>query len=130
ATLKTIGLDRITEVLSPIFENAEAIATVLQGVQDEWTASTLPETVQANAIAAVTAAFADYRNRYQGAAAAPPTVRPDGSPVQVGDSYFDTTLDAQRVLAAGGWKSAGSAVSSIFAPFEIVATAGQTVFPI
>lgn len=131
ATLKTIGLDRITEVLTPIFDNAEAMAAALQQIQDDWTGSTLPATVQANAIAAVTAAFADYRNRYQGAFAAAPTLRPDGTPVQVGDSYFDTTLDAQRVLGAGGWKSAGSAISSIFAPFELApATAGQTSFVI
>lgn len=130
ATLNQLGLDRIAQVLTPIFDNATAINAVLQAIQDEWATSTLPEDVRDEAIAAVTAAFADYRNRYQGAATAPPTARPDGTAVQVGDSYFDTTLDAQRVLAAGGWKNAGSTVSSIFSPFEIVATAAQTVFPV
>jgi hypothetical protein len=123
-------LDRITEVLTPIFNNAEAIQATLQAIKDEWAADTTPDAVRDEAIAAVTAAFADYRNRYQGAMAAPPTARPDGTPVQVGDSYFDTTLDAQRVLGAGGWKNAGSTVASIFETFAITATAGQTSFAI
>lgn len=129
-TLRELGLVRIAEVLAPIFDQATAINATLETILEDWQGSLLPAQVRTEVTAAVTAAFADYRNRYQGAKAAPPTVRPDGTPVAIGDTYFDTTLDAQRVLGAGGWKNAGSAVSTILNPFDITATASQTVFPI
>lgn len=37
------------------------------------------------------ASFAEYRNAYYGPYPAHPTTRPDGSPIQVGDSYLRTT---------------------------------------
>jgi hypothetical protein len=128
--LRAIGLERVTEVLNPIFDQATAIKAALVSIQDEWTASTLPAQVQANAISAVTAAFADYRLRYMGAFEDAPTEREDGSAIGVGTLYFDLTLDAMRVMGAGGWKNAGSVVSAILNPFEVVATAGQTTFAI
>jgi hypothetical protein len=130
AQLQTVGLERVTDVLNPIFDNANDIQAALQSIVDEWTASTLPAQVQANTTAAVRAAFADYRLRYMGAFAAAPTVFDDGSPIVVGTLYFDTTLDAMRVMGAGGWKNAGSVVSAILNPFELTATAGQTSFAI
>lgn len=129
--LRALGLERVTEVLQPIFDDAQAIGEALQAIKDEWDADTLPAQVVADATAAVTAAFADYRHRYLGAKATAPTVRDDGTAVSVGDMYFDTALDAMRVLGASGWKNAGSAVAGILNQFApIVATAGQTVFTI
>jgi hypothetical protein len=128
--LQTIGLERVTDVLNPIFDNAEAIQATLQAIVDDWSTSTLPATVTANAAAAVAAEFADYRNRYLGAYSAAPTETETGDPITIGMTYFDTTLDAMRVMGAGGWKNAGSVVAAILNPFELTATAGQTSFVI
>jgi hypothetical protein len=129
--LKAVGLDRVTEVLTPIFDDAQDIADSLQAIKDQWAADTLPDQVVADAVEQVTEAFADYRHRYLGAKATEPTTRDDGSPVGIGDMYFDTSLDAMRVLGVSGWKNAGSAVAGIMNQFApIVATAGQTVFAV
>ena len=129
--LKGVGLVRVTEVLNPVFEQANAIADALEAIKAQWEADTLPAQVVSDAVDAVTEAFADYRHRYLGAKAAAPTARDDGSAVAIGDMYFDTALDAMRVLGAGGWKNAGSSVAGILNQLTpIVATAGQTVFTI
>jgi hypothetical protein len=130
AQLQTIGLERVTDVLTPIFDNAEAIQAALQSIKDLWSADLTVQEVQNNAVAAVTAAFEDYRNRYLGAFPAPPATTDNGEPITVGMTYFDTGLDAMRVMGAGGWKNAGSVVSAILNPFELTATAGQTTFVI
>lgn len=69
--------------------------------------------------------FADV---YQGAKASAPTLRNDGGALQLGDLYFDTTLDQMRVYAAAGWEAASSSVNGTSARFRYIATAGQTTF--
>lgn len=129
--LKAVGLQRVTEALVPVLDQANAIADALEAIQAQWESDLLPEQVVADTTAAVTAAFADYRHRYLGAKATAPTQRDDESPVAVGDMYFDTSLDQMRVLGASGWKDAGSSVAGIMEQIApIVATAGQTVFTI
>lgn len=129
--LKAVGLQRVTDALIPVFDQANGIADALEAIRATWEADLLPAQVVAETTAAVTAAFADYRHRYLGAKAAAPTTREDGTNVAVGDMYFDTVLDQMRVLGAGGWKNAGSSVAGIMNQFApIVATAGQTTFTI
>lgn len=129
--LKVVGLERVTEALLPIFNDAQtkadAIAALLLAIQTDASIEEVTDNVTENVIAE----FADYRHRYLGAKAAPPTVREDGSPVAVGDMYFDTSLDAMRVLGQSGWKNAGSSVAGVLRQITpIVATEGQTVFTI
>lgn len=128
--LKSVGLDRLAEALIPVFDQANEIGEALQAIKDVWEADLLPSQVIADVTAAVETALADYRNRYHGALAVAPTTRPDGTPVEIGDTYFDTALDSTRVLAAGGWKDAGSSVAGMMRPFGLTATAGQTVFTV
>lgn len=44
-------------------------------------------------------------NVYQGASATPPTTRLDGSPLEVGDLYFDTTNTQLATYTGAGWVS-------------------------
>lgn len=130
-TLNTIGLDRISAILVPLSEQANAIVDDLATIKAEWESDNTFDNAVAAATAAVTDAFADYRHRYLGARAAPPTVRDDGTPVDVGDMYFDTAQDQMRVLGSAGWKNAGSSVAGILNQISpMTATAGQTVFSI
>jgi hypothetical protein len=68
--------------------------------------------------------FADV---YQGGKAADPTVRNDGSALQPGDLYFNTTMGRMRIYVFGVWddavSNAGSAVVESFS-----GTGSQTAF--
>lgn len=133
--LKAIGLERVTDVLSPIFEQANQIADQLEAIKDTWendnTIEQVTETVASTVTTNVTAEFEDYRHRYWGDYASAPTEGPEGQALEIGVMYFDTTLDAMRVYGASGWKNAGSAVAGIMDEIApIVATAGQTIFTI
>ncbi|MGE5563124.1 MAG: hypothetical protein ACM3ZV_07410 [Bacillota bacterium] len=126
--LRAIGLQRLADSLQPVLDQSTAIRDTLLGIQSDWQESTLPETVRDDAIAAVTAAFEDYRHRYIGAYDGPPDLMPDGSDVTVGVMYFDTSLDGMQVMGLAGWKPAGAAVNTVFNTFRFDAADGQTVF--
>ena len=72
----------------------------------------------------------NYSDTYQGSGATDPTVRNDGSPLQAGDLFFNTTLNEMRVYSGTIWKSAGSTVNGTSKRQVFTATAGQTVFTI
>jgi hypothetical protein len=69
--------------------------------------------------------FADV---YQGAKATPPTLRNDGTALQLGDLYFNTTSNSMFVRASSGWVPAGSSVNGTSQRYRYIATAGQTTF--
>lgn len=72
--------------------------------------------------------FADV---YQGPKAVAPTLRNDGSPLQVGDLYFDTVEDRMKVRnGAAIWENAASSVNGTLNRQIYTATAGQTVFAV
>jgi hypothetical protein len=52
--------------------------------------------------------FADV---YQGAKTSNPSLRNDGSALQVGDLYFNTTEDQMKVYASVGWIDTGSSIN-------------------
>lgn len=72
--------------------NTAVINTVASGIADV-------QTVAAN-VADVTN-FADV---YYGPSANDPTTRRDGTPLQVGDLYFNTTIDALRSFNGSAWR--------------------------
>lgn len=47
----------------------------------------------------------DFVDVYQGPKAADPVARDDGSPLQKGDVYFNTTVNQLRFFDAGAWRS-------------------------
>ncbi|MDA7840923.1 hypothetical protein N9A10_00760 [Candidatus Pelagibacter sp.] len=69
-----------------------------------------------------------FANIYLGPQSSAPTVDPDGSALDVGDLYFDTTSQTMKVYSSSGWTNAGSSVNGTADRFYYVATAGQTSF--
>ena len=69
-----------------------------------------------------------FNNTYLGAQSSAPTLDPDGSALDVGDLYFDTTSNTMKVYAQSGWVAAGSSVNGTADRFNYTATAGQTTF--
>ena len=87
-----------------------------------------------NNIASVTTAannLADinaFANIYLGPSSSAPTQDPDGSALDAGDLYFDTSSDQLKVYGSSGWQNAGSSVNGTSARFKYTATASQTTF--
>ena len=69
-----------------------------------------------------------FNNTYLGAQSSAPTQDPDGSALDLGDLYFDTTSNTMKVYAQSGWTAAGSSVNGTADRFNYTATAGQTTF--
>lgn len=83
---------------STVAGNTAAIATVAANIAD------------VNTVADYAVDVANFNATYQGAKAADPTTRNDGSPLQEGDLYFNTNTDRLRVFTGSSW-SEGNAGS-------------------
>jgi hypothetical protein len=81
-------------------------------------------------VAANVADITNFADVYQGGKATAPTLRNDGSALQVGDLYFDTVLNEMRVYDGSVWKAAGSTVNGTAIRQTFTATAAQTTFTI
>tara|TARA_R110002012_G_scaffold254913_1_gene434062 strand:+ start:1791 stop:4070 length:2280 start_codon:yes stop_codon:yes gene_type:complete len=64
-----------------------------------------------NTAAANLTSINSFANTYLGASSSAPTQDPDGSALDVGDLYFDTTANVMKVYSSGGWVTAASAVN-------------------
>ena len=69
-----------------------------------------------------------FANIYLGPSSSAPTADPDGSSLDVGDLYFDSTAGQLKVYSSTGWINAGSSINATAARFHYTATAGQTTF--
>jgi hypothetical protein len=69
-----------------------------------------------------------FANIYLGPSSSAPTQDPDGSGLDSGDLYFDTSTNQLKVYGSSGWQSAGSTVNGTANRFEYTATANQTTF--
>ena len=69
-----------------------------------------------------------FANIYLGPSSSAPTQDPDGSSLDSGDLYFDTSTNQLKVYGSSGWQSAGSTVNGTADRFEFTATANQTTF--
>ena len=71
-----------------------------------------------NQVATNLSSVSSFANVYLGAASSAPTADPDGSALDDGDLYFDTTSNQLKVYASGsGWQNAGSSVNGTSARF-------------
>lgn len=55
--------------------------------------------------------ISNFADIYYGPSASAPSTRSDGSALQVGDLYFDTTTNSMKVYGSSGWADAGSTVN-------------------
>ena len=81
-----------------------------------------------NTVATNLASVNSFANTYLGASSSAPTLDPDGSALDIGDLYFDTTASSMKVYSSGGWINSGSSVNGTSNRFSYTATAGQTTF--
>jgi hypothetical protein len=69
--------------------------------------------------------FADV---YIGAASSAPSTRADGSALEAGDLYFNTSDNQMKVYDGSAWGSVGSTVNGTSQRYRYIATASQTTF--
>ena len=81
-----------------------------------------------NTVATNLASVNSFANTYLGASGSAPTQDPDGSALDVGDLYFDTSSSSMKVYSSGGWINSGSSVNGTANRFSYTATANQTTF--
>ena len=81
-----------------------------------------------NTVATNLASVNSFANTYLGASGSAPTQDPDGSALDIGDLYFDTSSSSMKVYSAGGWINSGSSVNGTANRFSYTATASQTTF--
>ena len=110
--------------------SATASATSATNSATSATNSATSATASAASATSAAASLSTFQNQYLGASATAPTQDPDGSALDVGDLYFDTTTDTMKVYASGGWTNAGSSVNGTTERQTYTATAGQTTFAV
>ena len=80
-----------------------------------------------NQVANNLSSVSDFANIYLGAASSNPTQDPDGSALDDGDLYFNTTTNNLRVYStASGWQAAGSVTNGTSARFTFTITGTPT----
>ena len=67
-----------------------------------------------------------FANTYLGPSGSAPTQDPDGSALDNGDLYFDTSSNQLKVYGSSGWQSAGSTVNGTSARFTYNVTGTPT----
>ncbi|QDP64286.1 MAG: putative tail fiber protein [Prokaryotic dsDNA virus sp.] len=67
-----------------------------------------------------------FANTYLGPSSSAPTQDPDGSALDTGDLYFDTTSNQLKVYGSSGWQSAGSTVNGTSNRFTFNVTGTPT----
>ncbi|MDV2964541.1 glycosyl hydrolase family 28-related protein [Nitratireductor aquimarinus] len=100
--------------------NAAASATAADG-------SAVAAAASAAAAAASEANVEAIADSFLGAKAAEPTTRNDGSPLQAGDTYFDTTSNQMRVYDGSGWQVVTAKALKI-STFQFVGDGAETDF--
>ena len=80
-----------------------------------------------NTVAGNLSGIADFANIYLGAHASNPTTDTDGSALEDGDLYFNTTSNVLRVFSvSSGWQSAGSVTNGTSARFKFTISGTPT----
>ena len=80
-----------------------------------------------NQVANNLSSVSSFANVYLGASSSAPTQDPDGSALDDGDLYFDTSTNTLRVYASGsGWQSAGSSINGTSARYTFTISGTPT----
>ena len=83
----------------------------------------------ADRVSDIQAIETEIRNQYYGPLAASPSARPDGTPIQPGDEYFDSTIGRKQVYNGSTWSDvAGAVVSDMQSKTDPLKGAGMIGF--
>ena len=110
--------------------SATAAASSATASATSATNSANSATASASSATSSAASLATFQSQYHGSQSSAPTQDPDGSSLDLGDLYFDSTTDIMKVYGSGGWANAGSSVNGTSSRQTYTATAGQTVFAV
>ena len=131
ANVNTVGND-ITDVntVATSIANVNTAATNIANVNTVAGINSDVTTVAGIAADVTTAAtnVVDFNNRYLGPQSTAPTADPNGSALDLGDLYYDTSTNVMKVYGSAGWTTAASAVNGTADRFKYTATASQTTF--
>lgn len=117
-------------------EASASAATATTKASEATTSASSASTSATNAAGSATSAAssatnaatsADSAKRYQGPSESNPTTRLDGSPIQIGDTYFNTVALENRVYNGTFWQ-AQAASPDTMSERSFLATAGQTSY--
>ncbi len=90
--------------LAPVIDDIQTVS----GISSDVTA-VAGNAANVNTVATNVVDIQNFADVYQGAKVSAPALRNDSSPLQLGDLYFDTTLDAMQAYGSAGWVAAGPA---------------------
>lgn len=91
ADVVTVADENTMTVVNAVAENIEDINTVAANISD------------VNTVAENLADVTNFADVYQGAKASDPALRNDGTALQAGDLYFNTTISTMRVYDGAEW---------------------------
>jgi len=103
--------------------------TTVAGIESDVSSVAAIDT-DVTTVAANVADVTNFSDVYLGPKASAPTLRNDGSALQVGDLYFDTTVEEMRVYDGAAWQATGSTVNGTSQRQSFTATASQTTFTV
>jgi hypothetical protein len=136
--IATVAADiaKVIEVANDLQETTSEIDTVANNIADVNTVGTnIADVSTVAGISADVSTVADnvtdiynYADTYQGAKSSAPSLRNDGSALQAGDLYFNTSDNQMKVYDGAAWGSVGSTVNGTSERFRYIATSGQTTF--
>jgi hypothetical protein len=120
------GVYNNTSNINAVYNNATNINTVA-GLDSEITllgtsANVASITTAANNLTSINS----FANTYLGPSSTAPTQDPDGSALDVGDLYFDTTSNVMKVYSSSGWVTAASAINGTSDRFTYTVSSSTT----
>ena len=120
------GVYNNTSNINAVYNNATNINTVA-GLNSEisligTSANVASITTAANNLTSINS----FANTYLGPSASAPTQDPDGSALDVGDLYFDTTSNVMKVYSSSGWVTAASAINGTSDRFTYTVSSSTT----
>jgi hypothetical protein len=98
--------DEIAADAAQVAADKAAAAASASAAAGSETASAGSATTAGTAATTATGALADFRNIYYGDLPADPATRPDGTPSEDGDFYYNTTTGGLRLRKGGLWVNA------------------------
>ncbi len=110
----------ISSNVTSVANNSTNINSVAGSISNVNTVAS--DIANVNTTAANITGVNSFGERYRVSSSAPTTS------LDVGDLYYDTTLDVMKVYGSSGWQNAGSSVNGTSQRNKFTATAGQTVF--
>ena len=109
--------------LTPAIAEIQAVAADLANLD-----AVAANAANINTVATNVTDVTNFADVYQGPKASNPTLRNDGSALQLGDLYFSTATNNMRAYGSAGWVDAGTATPVTITPQEFSGNGSTTTF--